>query len=341
MATPKKRTRKTTVKKTTRKTAGKRKQAPKKTTKKTKRTTRKASTTRKVSRTKKRTTKKAATKQKTTTRRKTTRKSPARKTTRKRTSAKKVTETQALQNKEVQQVVEAPKKEVRELSAPTINISLLKQEPAKPTYMIRSVSPLQTPSAHSSMPYVKESQPTKVPATAFAVSAFALAVVLGAGSVLQFTSSQNDATSGASVRPVVQQVAGASTEELGLMQSYRGEDFGFDYPTEWVVSRAGDTTKLSSSRNASSSISISREVVDKDSIEQWVSSDERFTNQGVKRIGNKNAIGYRLFESDGTPLDTAIFLVDSEALLVEGSRKSDEVSVVFEELIESFRDIAK
>lgn len=181
------------------------------------------------------------------------------------------------------------------------------------TVMIRSVSPLQTPFAHSSRNFVKSApQKTSKAPLVFLSSA---AIVFAAFVVAVVVSKTGNFGPAQMVAPQAQKVAGAETGP----QQYEADGFTFSYPGNWYASQTqGNTLTLRDSQKTSAeTVSLAKDSLDGRSFQDWL-KDQKDSGT-VQSLGTSKPEVYQASDS--------LYYVAGSTQVIAVSTKSTKQSV--------------
>jgi hypothetical protein len=207
-------------------------------------------------------------------------------------------------------------------------LALVRAKLESSTVMIRSVSPLQTPFAHSSRNFVTEipkKSSSRAPlvflsSAAIIFAAFVVAVVVTkSGNLSDLTKTPLLKT------PVVQKVAGAETSP----QQYEAADFTFSYPGTWYASQTKNVVTLADSQKASASkITLTSNDLGGKSFQDWL-ANSNYKNEKVTPAGNTNPTIYQAVS--GISFVTG----KKSVIVVQGSSNSQAIAAIMKSVVSS------
>ncbi len=225
-----------------------------------------------------------------------------------------------IQNEEVSEVSnEAPQETERvedKLSEEDRKaLALVRARLESQTVMIRSVSPLQTPFAHSSRNFVKETpQKTSKAPLVFLSSA---AVVFAAFVVAVVVSKTGNFGPAQFVAPQAQKVAGAETGP----QQFEANDYSFSYPGNWYVTQTQEKalTLRDSQKVSAETVNLAKSSLDGKTFQDWL-KNQKDASQNVQSLGNTNP---QVFQAS-----SSLFYVVGKSDVIAVSTKSTKESTL-------------
>lgn len=172
--------------------------------------------------------------------------------------------------------------------------------PISNVVMIRSVSPLQTPYAHSSREYVQSSERSRVPAILVSSFVLVFAILMGTAIIGRVQTG-----SVARQTPKSSAVAGA---EISL-QSYRSDSFTVQYPTTWTMQKVKNTLTLTDV-NSKKSVMVTSSALTTD-FASWLKSEKKSISS-LTRVADSGVLHY----SEQTKQGLVHYLVGSDTIVV-------------------------